>query len=225
MIVAFGTSTPDLDHRRRDEHVDLARLEGRHDRAALGRLQPAVHAADAEAVQLGGRSRSASSSAARAIVVSEPSISGQTTYAWRPSSRCRRSRSYASALRSSADPGGDDRLAVGGRRRDLRDGEVAVDRQRERPRDRRRRHVEDVRAPALGERRPLLDAEAVLLVDDGDGEVAEVDLALDQRMRADGDADVAGGDQLVDGAPLARAEARREQRDAHAELARRGPRS
>ena len=38
---------PDLDHRRRDEHVDLARLERRHDRAALGGLQPAVHAADA----------------------------------------------------------------------------------------------------------------------------------------------------------------------------------
>ena len=43
----------DLDHRRRDEHVDLARLEVRHDRAPLGRLQPPVQAADAEALQLG----------------------------------------------------------------------------------------------------------------------------------------------------------------------------
>ena len=37
----------DLDHRRRDEHVDLARLERRHDRAALGGLEAAVQAADA----------------------------------------------------------------------------------------------------------------------------------------------------------------------------------
>ena len=66
------------------------------------------------------------------------------------------------------DPGGDDRLAVRRRRGDLGDREVAVNRQREGARDRRRGHVEDVRAPSLGERRPLLDAEAVLLVDDGD---------------------------------------------------------
>ena len=42
-------------------------------------------------------------------------------------------------------------------------------------------------AAAFGERAPLLDAEAVLLVDDRDGEVGELDLALDQRVRADGD--------------------------------------
>src|SRR6478736_6201111 len=40
------------------------------------------------------------------------------------------------------DPGGLDRLAVGGRLRDLAHLEVAVDRQRERPRDRRRGHVQ-----------------------------------------------------------------------------------
>ncbi len=50
--------------------------------------------------------------------------------------------------------------------------------------------MEDVRAAALGERRALLDAEAVLLVDDGDGEVAEGDALLDQRVRADDDVGV-----------------------------------
>ena len=40
---------------------------------------------------------------------------------------------------------------------------------------------------ALGERRALLDAEAVLLVDDRDGEVAKLEALLDQRVRADDD--------------------------------------
>ena len=117
-----------------------------------------------------------------------------------------------------AHPGRDDRLAVGGRGRDLRHREVAVHREGERSRDRRRRHVEDVRAPPLGKRGPLLDAEAVLLVDDGDREVRELDLALDQRVRADRNADVARGDQLVRRASLAGGDARREQRDPDAEL-------
>ena len=116
-----------------------------------------------------------------------------------------------------AHPGRDDRLAIRGRGRDLRHGEVAVHRESERPGDRRRGHVEDVRAPALGERGPLLDAEAVLLVDDGDGEVGELDLPLDERVRADGDADVARGDELVCGAALARGDARGEQCDPDAE--------
>ena len=37
------------------------------------------------------------------------------------------------------------------------------------------------------ERLALLDAEAVLLVDDGDREVAQLDALLDQRVRADDD--------------------------------------
>ena len=51
--------------------------------------------------------------------------------------------------------------------------------------------MEDVRAASLGEGGTLLDAEAVLLVDDGDREVGELHLALDQRVRADCDPHVA----------------------------------
>ena len=47
------------------------------------------------------RRRSASSSAARASEVSDASISGQTTYACRPSRSSRVSRVYASDARSS----------------------------------------------------------------------------------------------------------------------------
>src|SRR6266700_4125678 len=39
----------------------------------------------------------------------------------------------------------------------------------------------------FGERCPLLDAEAMLLVDDRDRKLGELDLALDERMGADGD--------------------------------------
>ena len=47
--------------------------------------------------------------------------------------------------------------------------------------------MQDVRRAALRQRLALLDAEAVLLVDDGDGEVAQLDALLDQRVRADDD--------------------------------------
>ena len=43
--------------------------------------------------------------------------------------------------------------------------------------------MQHVRAPALGEGLPLLDAEAMLFVDDGDREVGEDDVALDQCVR------------------------------------------
>jgi len=73
--------------------------------------------------------------------------------------------------------------------------EVAVGRQRERARDRRGRHVQGVRREALGrlgvKRRALAHAEAVLLVDHRHREVAEGDGRLEQRMRADHQAELA----------------------------------
>ena len=66
--------------------------------------------------------------------------------------------------------------------------EVSVRGERERARDRRRGHVERVRDETLGrlrvERRALAHAEAVLLVHDHDGEVAELHRLLDQRVSA-----------------------------------------
>ena len=53
ITVAFAHIHAHLDHRRRDEHVQLARLEAGHEVAPLGRLEPAVEAADAEIAQLG----------------------------------------------------------------------------------------------------------------------------------------------------------------------------
>ena len=67
--------------------------------------------------------------------------------------------------------------------------EVAVGGERERARDRRRRHVQHVRREPCRrlavQRAALVDAEAVLLVDDGDREPVERHRALDQRVGAD----------------------------------------
>ena len=46
-------------------------------------------------------------------------------------------------------------------------------------------------SPFAAEQVALLDAEAVLLVDHGDAEARELDAAVDQRVRADHDVDVA----------------------------------
>ena len=74
-----------------------------------------------------------------------------------------------------------------------------------------------MRASPLDERGSLTHAEAVLLVDHGHGEVSEVDLLLDQRVRSDDERRVARCDQLAHRSTLARTQRAREQRDPHAE--------
>ena len=64
--------------------------------------------------------------------------------------------------------------------------QLAVDRQRQRARDRRGGHDEQVRAASLAAQGVALEnPEAVLLVDDGQAEVVEVGAFLDQRVRTD----------------------------------------
>ena len=188
MIVAFGTSTPTSITVVATSTSSSPRVNAAIIGSALRRLQPAVDAADAVAAELvrpealrlvlgracERRLRALDERADDVRLTAVVEVPAQTVV-----------RLGAPLLRH---PGRDDRLPVRRRRGDLRDREVAVDRERERPRDRRRGHVEDVRAPPLRERGALLDAEAVLLVDDGDREVGELDLALDERVRADGDA-------------------------------------
>ena len=177
----------DLDHGRRDEHVELARLEARHQLSARGRLQPSVHAADTEALQLAGaeliglllggpRGRGRRLLDQRADDVRLPALREM-----RAEPRVRLGAPLV------GHPGRHDRLPGRGRLGDLAHRQVAVDGERERARDRRRRHVEDVRRAALGERGALLDPEAVLLVHHRDCEVAELEALLDQGVRADDD--------------------------------------
>ena len=186
----------DLDHRRRDEDVELARLELRHHASPLGRRQASVEAADAIAAELGGakplglllggtRDTRLGRLDQRAHDVGLPPV---VEVPAEPRVRLR-----AAIV---GHPGGDHRLAVGRWQRELAHLEVAVDGECEGSRYRRRGEVENVRAPALDERGALRDAEAMLLVDDGHREIAEVDLLLDERVRPDDDLRVTRRDQL-----------------------------
>ena len=85
------------------------------------------------------------------------------------------------------DDGAGDAAAAAGQLAQRGDLQVAVDGHRHGARDRRGRHDQHVRRPvALGAQGvALLDAEAVLLVDDDQAEVGEVDALLQQGVGAD----------------------------------------
>ena len=83
----------------------------------------------------------------------------------------------------------DDLPAAGRQFVDHRYVEIAVERHRQRARNRRRGHHEHIRRDALlHQLESLHHAEAMLLVDDDEAEFGELDVFLDQRMRADGHA-------------------------------------
>ena len=121
------------------------------------------------------------------------SIAGHTTNAWRPCASSSASRSHTRATQPGFSASGTtwDAMpcAPGRQLRDRRDVEVAEHRHRDRARDRRRREHEHVRRPRALEpqRLALVDAEAVLLVDDDEPEVEELDVVAEQRVRADHD--------------------------------------
>ena len=92
---------------------------------------------------------------------------------------------------------------------DDRDVEIGIGGHGQRARNRRRRHDElmgnaAVRLALLLQPQALLHAEAMLLVDDDQGELCEIDALLKQRVRADDDADLAGGDGVERAAARAR---------------------
>jgi hypothetical protein len=65
---------------------------------------------------------------------------------------------------------------------------------------------------------PLVDAEAMLLVDDRQSEVGEDHRTLEECVRADDDRRLTAGDALAGPAPAIRRERARQQRDREAEL-------
>ncbi len=76
-----------------------------------------------------------------------------------------------------------------------RDIHVAEEGQRQGPRDRRRRHHEEVDGLALGaEREALVDAETVLFIHHGEAEIVKRHRLLEHGMGADEDVDLARGE-------------------------------
>ena len=122
----------------------------------------------------------------------------------------------------SGRPAGHDRRAARRQLVEHADVEIAVHRHRRRARDRRRRHHQHVghRRPGLvAQRRPLLDAEAVLLVDHHDAEAVELDALLDQRVRADHEVDRSVGQPGEHAPPLGAGDPVGEQLDRQRPLA------
>ena len=118
---------------------------------------------------------------------------------------------------------GDDRLAPGRLLGQPRHVEIAIVRHQERARDRRRRHDQEVGAAlarflaALAlQGKALVHAEAVLLVDDGERQVLELNVGLEQRMRADQDVDLAALQPLQERFARLALLAARQQRDGEA---------
>ena len=203
MIVAFGTSTPTSITVVATSTSSSPALNRAITLAALGGLQPPVEAADAVPLELGA-AQPLGLGLGRAGDL-RLRLLDQRAHDVRLPAVVEMPPEPPVGLGAAVlgDPRGHDRLAVRRRQRELADVEVAVDGQRQRARDRRRGQVQDVRAASLDERASLADAEAVLLVDDGDGEVVEVDLLLDERVRADDELGVARRDAAA-GPPRAR---------------------
>ena len=110
-----------------------------------------------------------------------------------------------------------DRLPSGRHLAHDRHVEIAVGRERERARDRRRGHDQHVGMQALrAQRRALQHAEPVLLVDDRQPELAERDVLLHERVRADHQVQRAAGELREQLAALPRRRAAGQQRDPEA---------
>ena len=136
---------------------------------------------------------------AEASPASSESTAGQIQKARSPRSTARETACDDFVDAGVGDGGGDDFLTVGGLFADDRDIEIAVDGERHGARDGRGAHHQHVGAGAFGgELQAVGDAEAVLLVDDDEGEVWEFDVGLIERLCAGEDLDLAGADIVED---------------------------
>jgi hypothetical protein len=194
-----GDVDADLDHGGGDEHVGGARREGRHRLLLLARALLPVQEHDAEVAQLGrpeALELGGGGARLQCLGLLDERADDERLAA--------RAQLLADALVSAlalALGGGHERVDRPPARRQLAQHghvEVAVGGQRERARDRRGGHVQHVRGQRRRrlavERAALVDAEAVLLVDHDDREAVELDGGLDQRVRADEQPQLAGGE-------------------------------
>ena len=107
-------------------------------------------------------------------------------------------RATISGRRASLTDDRVDRLASRRHLVDHRDVHVGVQRHRERPWNRRRGHDQLMRQHTFrAQRHALVNAEAVLFVDDDERELCELDVPLKQRMRSDDDERFAACNRLA----------------------------
>ena len=186
----LGHVDADLDDRGRDQDLRLPALEPLHRRVPLGTGHLAVHQPDRAAEDGAKRFRA---------LLGRRHVEGLALVDQRANPIGARPRGgrLPEARDHFAEPfdrqdAGVDRLAPGRLLAQRGDIHVAEIGQHQRARDRSRGHHQQVDGRALGgEREPLADAEAMLLVDHRKPEIGERDALLDQRMGADGDVDFA----------------------------------
>ena len=216
MTVASGTSTPTSITVVATSKLRLAGGKARHGGVLLRALHAAVHEVDLVAEALaqllvtlfgGGQIALFGFLDQRADPVGAAAVRQ-----WRG-----RPRPPLPSRRAERNGAGVDRLAAGRLLAQFGNVHVAEIGQHQRARDRRRgehQHVD--RLALLRQRQPLVHAEAVLLVDDGQREIVEDDVLLKQRMGADHDVDVAEREAIENGLALAAALAAGEDGDADA---------
>ena len=194
-----GDVDPDLDHRRGDQHVGLARGKASHRLLLLARPHAAVQQdeiesrklAPAQALQLsrGGAHGFPRGAGPRARVgVGILLLLDQRAHDVCLPARPQLLAQQLIGLRAAALAGDHPRAyaqAAGGQLVQLARVEISVPGQGERARDRRRGHVQRVRRALGVQRHALAHAETMLLVDYRQRQVAKVHVWLDQRVRAD----------------------------------------
>ena len=175
----------DFDDRRRDEDVQLARRERFHHAILAVAFHAAVQQADA--VRRKHFRRKVVRHLGRRFQVDFQRLLHERIDHVRLPSRvelCANERVHVVATRFRLGDGRD-REPSGRHVMNDRHVEIAIHRERERARDRRRRHDEHVgMQPLRPQRRALHHAESMLLVDDHEAELFEADIALHERMRA-----------------------------------------
>ena len=192
-----------LDHRRADQDLDPAAAEVVHHGILLGRAHPPVDQPQPEGLQL----------AVGQLLVGLFQAGDRRLVRLLDQRRDHVSlAAFAELLAEELPPlrplllGGQIRVHLLPARRAVgqrRDVQVAEERHGHGPRDGRGGHHEVMGIGAgVFEHRPLADAELVLLVDHHQGELGELDVVLDHRLRAHHHVQLPGRDLLQDPAPL-----------------------
>ena len=236
---SIGHIDAHLDHRGRNEHVDIAALKGIDHAVLLPRRHTAVKALDiktrqrqAQAVKLGSRIVQRHGHGHATFVVA-----GDTGNVLELVGRVARLHERADHIgllalfmrladgavsQVAARLGEDARRHAGTRNGTMADDarvQVAVDRKRQRARDGRRRHNEQVGPGTLGAQSvTLADAKPVLFVDDDERQVLKINVLRKHGMGAKEDIELAGLQLRMNVRALGRRRGARQERPGHTGL-------
>ena len=198
-----GHVDPDLDHRRRNQQVELAGLERPHDPFLRVEPEPPVDQAHPEPLERAAPE--ALRHLGRGLQIARLGLLDERA------DHVGLAAGLELASDELVDPLplglvanlGHDRRPPGRQLVEHGDVEIAVERQGQGAGDRGRRHDQHVRVLALpAERRALEHAEPVLLVDDGEPEALELHRVLDEGVGADTDGRGAAAERLQGRLPL-----------------------